>query len=391
MGALLLWLTAGAPALAEHDGQPVHLSVVGSLGGVRLFEQFEKPFWREQLPRLSGGTAQADIVASDTSGIRGQDMLHMVRLGVVPFGTVLLGLAANDEPELDAPNLALLAPDIGALRRMVQAYRPHLDTVLRQHYGAELLAVFAYPAQVLFCTEPLSGLDALRGRRVRVSQSSQADFVEALGGQAMRTPYGGLRAEIAAGRADCAITGSSTGNDIGLHQLTRQVYGMPVSWGLSVFVANTQAWTALPEPLRVSLRRGLAVLEQDIWAAAARDTEDGFLCNAGHEGCRRGTQGNLRWERPTAADEMMRRRLLAEAVVPGWIARCGEECRDAWNTYLAPMTRVFVPTADAVQARMGVAETLLVDAGLMEAGSQASTGALPASMMAPASSSMSSR
>jgi hypothetical protein len=44
-----------------------------------------------------------------------------------------------------------------------------------------------------------------------------------------------------------------------------------------------------------------------------------------------------------AEDETIRRRLLADAVLPGWIARCGEECRDAWNTYLAPLTRIVLP------------------------------------------------
>jgi TRAP-type C4-dicarboxylate transport system substrate-binding protein len=388
IGALLLWLAVGGVARAEPGtgGPPLRLSVVGSLGGVRLYEQFEVPFWRDQLARLSNGAVQADIVPFDSSGIRGQDMLHLMRLGVVPFGTVLLGLAANDEPELGAPNLAMLAPDIGTLRRMVQAYRPHLASVLRERYGVELLAVYAYPAQVLFCTTPLPGLEALRGRRVRVSQLSQADMVEALGGQALRTPYARMREEIADGRSDCAITGSSTGNQLGLHRVTRQVHGMPINWGLSVFAANAQAWDALPDGLKPALRRGLAGLEQDIWSAAARDTEDGFLCNTGHDGCRNGTPGSLRWEAPGAADETVRRRLLTETVVPGWIARCGEECREAWNAYLAPMTRIFIPSAELDQSRAGPPGAVLVGTG-----SQAVTGMLPASMMAPASSSMSSR
>jgi TRAP-type C4-dicarboxylate transport system substrate-binding protein len=379
------------PAPVADSARPLRIPVVGSLSGVSLYERLEAPFWRDQLPRLSGGSAQADIVPYDTSGIRGQDMLHLIRLGVVPFGTVQLGLAANDEPELGGPNLAMLAPDIGTLRRLVQAYRPHLSSLLRQHYGAELLAIYAYPAQVLFCAAPLPGLEALRGRRVRVSQASQADVVEALGGRAIVTPYPRLREDLKNGLTDCAITGSSSGNQLGLHRLTAQVHGLPINWGLSVFAANGQAWSALPPALQRSLRNGLAGLENEVWAAAARDTEDGFLCNAGHEECRDGTRGGLRWEPPSAADETLRRRLLADTVVPGWIARCGEECRVAWNTYLAPMTRIFIPAADGAlpplaQPRAAMPETMLVDAG-----SQAMTGGLPASMTAPASSSTSSR
>lgn len=361
---------------------PITLPVVGSYGNGRLFRDLESRFWRERVPALSGGTVRADLVAFDSSGIRGQDMLHLVRLGVVPVGTVLLGLAAIDEPELGAPNLALLSPDIGTLRRVVQAYRSHLSTILRTHYGAELLAVYTYPAQVLFCTTPLPDLTALRGRRVRVSQPSQGDVVEALGGRPVLTAFTQLRDKLSDGRMDCVITGSSTGNEVGLQQVAAQMHGMPISWGLSVSVANLQAWEALPASLRATLRRGLEGLEQDVWMAAARDTENGFRCNAGHPDCREGTPGHLLWEPPNAADETLRRRLLAEVVLPGWIGRCGEECRVAWNTYLAPMTRIFVPPAGT---------PAVGQPGGAEGGSAIVTGGLPASMIAPAASSTSSR
>lgn len=327
-----------APGAAQ--APPARLQVVGGLADVRLYEQYERPFWRDEVPRLSKGQLQADIVPFDSSGIRGQDMLHLLRLGVVSFGTVLLSLAGGDEPELAAPNLAMLAPELSTLRRVVQAYRPRLATVLKEHYGIELLAVYAYPAQVLFCTDALTQLKDLKGRRVRVSNPSQADAMEALGAITVLTPFARQTEELLARRIDCTITGSLSGNQLGLHRLTRQVHPMAISWGLSVFGANGQAWAALPAEAQQQLRRGLERLELDVWAAAGQDTEDGFLCNAGRPGCQSGTPGSMAWDPVLPEDDTARRRLLAEAVLPGWIARCGEDCRTAWNTYLAPLTGV---------------------------------------------------
>jgi TRAP-type C4-dicarboxylate transport system substrate-binding protein len=323
--------------------ETVQLQVVGGLADVRLYNDYEKVFWQRQLPQITGGRLVADILPFDSSGIRGQDMLHLMRLGVVPFGTVLLSLASGDEPELAAPNLAMLAPDISTLRRVVQAYRARLSALLKQQYGVELLTVYAYPAQVLFCAAPLNGLEDLRGRKVRVSGISQADAMEALGATPVQTPFARQMPEFEAGRLDCAITGSLSGSQIGLHRLTRQVHPTVISWGLSVFGANEQAWAALPEDLRQALRLGLGRLEQDVWAAAGQDTEDGFLCLTGDPDCRSGTLGRMTYAPVGAEDETIRRRLLADAVLPGWIARCGEECRDAWNTYLAPLTRIVLP------------------------------------------------
>lgn len=346
MAALL-----GTPVRAQDP--PLRLQVVGGLADVRLYEQYERPFWREELPRISKGMLQGDIVPFDSSGIRGQDMLHLMRLGVTPFGTALLSLVGNDEPELAAPNLAMLAPELSTLRRVVQAYRPHLTTLLKERYGVELLAIYAYPAQVLFCADLLPRLEDLRGRRVRVSNPSQADVMEALGAIPVQTPFASQAAELREGRIDCTITGSLSGNQLGLHRMTRQIHPMTISWGLSVFGANGHAWKALPEEAQQALRRGLARLELAVWAAAGQDTEDGFLCNAGHQGCQSGNLGSMRWEPVSPEDDTVRRRLLAEVVIPGWIARCGEDCRRAWNTYLAPLLRIFLSESAPVGSRPG--------------------------------------
>ena len=408
---LLAAVLALRPAPAQAAEPSTRISVLGSLAGLRLFEQFEARFWREQVPRLTGGRLEASATPFDVTGIRGQDMLHLIRLGVVPFGTVLVSLAANDEPELAAPNLAMLAPDIGSMRRVMQSYRPRLASILKEHYGAELLAVYAYPAQVLFCTTPLPNLEAVRGRRVRTGDYSQADAVAALGGLPTVLPFGALRGALEQRGIDCLITGSLSGNQAGLHPMLAQVHGMPIAWGLSIFAANQDAWAALPAEQRTALRRGLAVLEQEVWTAAGQDTEDGFHCNAGWPDCRSGSPGALIWQQPGPEDETVRRRLLAEQVLPGWVARCGEECRTAWNTYLAPMTRIFLPAADgalppAAQPGAGTpgagplvpagpfpaAQAWGVQgAGMPGAGSQAMTGGLPASITAPAASSTSSR
>jgi hypothetical protein len=183
--------------------------------------------------------------------------------------------------------------------------------------------------------------------------------------------------EIRAGRIDCAITGSLSGNQLGLHRVTVQIHPMAIAWGLSIFAANEQAWAAIPPDLQQTIRRGLARLETDVWAAAGQDTEDGFLCNAGRTGCRSGSVGDMQWQPAISSeDETMRRRLLADTVLPAWVDRCGEDCRNAWNTYLAPMTRIFLPDPGKP-----------VD----QPGSATLTGAPPASMTAPASSNTSSR
>ncbi|MBV8526211.1 MAG: hypothetical protein JOY71_29565, partial [Acetobacteraceae bacterium] len=78
-------------------------------------------------------------------------------------------------------DLPALNPDIATLRRTVAAYRPHLQELLEGEFQIKLLAIYAYPAQVLFCTNKFDGLAGLAGRRVRTSSVGQSEMMSALG------------------------------------------------------------------------------------------------------------------------------------------------------------------------------------------------------------------
>ncbi|WP_374675263.1 TRAP transporter substrate-binding protein [Ideonella sp.] len=339
---------ASAPAAAP--AAPTHLRVVGGLAGLNQYTRHEEPFWSQELPRLSGGRLRADIVPFDRAGIRGQDMLRLVQLGVVPFGTVLLSLSAADEPLIGAPDLAGLNPDAATLRRHATAYRPFLEKMLRERHGIELLAVYTYPAQMLFCKRPVKGLNDLAGRRVRTSSPTQSDWIEALGGKPVAMPFAELGQALRNGSAECAITGSMSGYTIGLHKQTSHLYTMPVTWGMSIFAANAGAWAALPADLRPALKQELLRLEQAIWAESDRETGEGVRCLTGASaapgttagttaGACAGGTGAMRAQSPTAADEQRRRDILA-TVTARWVKRCGPACADAWQETLAPLSGI---------------------------------------------------
>lgn len=108
----------------------------------------------------------------------------------------------------------------------------------------ELLAVYIYPAQVFFCKQPLTRLQELVGRRVRVSSIGQADFVGALGATPVNTAFSQIAASLQAGETDCAITGALSGHTLGLYRVTQYLYPLPVSWGVALFAANREVGKA---------------------------------------------------------------------------------------------------------------------------------------------------
>ena len=330
-------LMAAALALPAGAAEPaVRLRIVGGLSGLHQYTRHEEPFWTRELARLTGSRASAEIVPFDRAGIRGQEMLRLVQLGAVPFGTALLSASATQDPELGAPDLAGLNPNIASSRRSVAAFRHYLQKMLQERYGIELLAVYAYPAQVIFCNKPLAGLADLARRRVRTAGPSQADLVEALGAVPVQTGFTEIVPNLNSGNIECAVTGTMSGNTIGLHEITTHIHSAPITWGLAAFVANGAAWEALPKDVQAVLRQELPKLEQAIWDEAARETGEGVACNTGTASCKSGRTGRMKEVPDSAADQRLRREILVSTVLPRWVQRCGPQCAQLWRQTIGP-------------------------------------------------------
>lgn len=341
----LAWALAAAAlagTAAAHAQATAPLRIVGGLAGISQYTRHEEPFWSQQLSQLSGGRYRAEIVPFDRAGLRGQDLLGLIGAGSVPFGTVLLSQGTS-EPELAAPDLPGLNPDMAALRATVAAFRPTLERLLRERRDLEVLAVYTYPAQVLFCNRPLESLDDLRGRRIRTSSRAQSDWVEALGARAMVTSFAEIVPTMRAGNLDCAITGTMSGRSIGLDQITTHMHTMALNWGLSVFLAHGATWRALPPDLRDLLQRELPRLEASIWAEADRETALGVTCSTGAGACPAGPPGRMAALPTSAADLRRAREILGNAVLPRWLERCGPECAALWDRTLATRAGVAAP------------------------------------------------
>lgn len=196
---------------------------------------------------------------------------------------------------------------------------------------------------MVFCKKPLAALTDLAGRRVRVSSAGQADFVTALGAVPVITVFSQLVASVQNGNVECAITGTMSGNALGLHTMSSHLYAMPLSWGLAIFGANRAAWEAIPPDLRALLRREIPKLEAAIWEESERDTEEGIACNTGLSTCTNGRKGSMVRVPVSAQDERKRQEIFTSHVLPGWLKRCGVRCGDVWSQTVGPARQIALP------------------------------------------------
>jgi TRAP-type C4-dicarboxylate transport system substrate-binding protein len=327
---LALLLLAAVPASGQ-ELPDVHLKVVGGLAQTIQFKNYEEPFWSKQLAERSGGHITAEVTPWDQFGIKGGELLQFTRLGAIMLSTVSLSQIASEDPEAAAVDLAGLNSDIPTLRRSIQAYLPTLRDTYRERYGLELLAVWSYPAQVIFCNKSISSLADLKGVKVRVASAMHSDFIEGLGGVGVTIPFDGLIDALKKHVADCAITGAMSGYRVGLQNATTHLDATTVSWGPYVLFANRSAWERFDPKVREFLTAQIDDLSDKLWQAAEQETQEGIACLTGNGACKAGQPAGMKLVPTTEADRKLVRQSFTNVVSPRWSQRCGAICVNNWN------------------------------------------------------------
>lgn len=326
-------LLAGTVAMAQTpapDLPETKLTVVGGLSNLTAYQNFEQPFWTKTVPELTDGKVTVDIKGFNEMGLKGPEILRLIGQGVIPFGTATLSYFASDNPINEAIDLAGLTPSIDTAREITDAFMPIYQDFYEDQ-NIKILGFSTYPAQVLFCNVPVEQLADLKGKKVRTSSRTQAEFVDAVGGSSVTIPFGEVVPALQNGVVDCAITGSMSGYSAKWYEVGTHLVAMPINWNQQVHAVNQDYWDKLDPKVQEFLESNLPTMYDAIWEQAATETQEGYDCNTGSDNCPHDVKGNMKLVEPTDADRDELARITAEVVVPKWAARCSDQCVSDFN------------------------------------------------------------
>lgn len=316
---------------AAHAQSPVNLQVVGNLGITTQYKELEAPFWTKDIPAATGGKLTASIKPWNEMGLKGNEVFKLLGQGVFDVGTTQLGFVAGDAAINDATDLAGVSPTIQTFQEVTRAFRPTLERYYEQQLKVKVMALMSFQAQVLFCRNEIKSLADLKGRKVRTSGASQADFVSYFGGSGVNMAFGEVQQSLQNGVIDCAITGTLGGYKAKWYDGAKYLYSLPINWGASLVGMNMKSWQKLDAATQKTLQSEYARLEKAVYEQNVRENDIGLACNTGTAPCPEGPAAKMVLVVPAPGDVELRKQALLNQVLPRWAARCGAECVKTWN------------------------------------------------------------
>lgn len=336
--AVLVGTFIAGSAVAQ-DLPRTQLRITGGLSNLSPYNDYEKPFWTQAIPSLSKGQVTAEIKGFNEMGIKGPELLRLMSQGVIEFGTATLSYFAGDNPINEAIDLAGLAPDVKTARQVTDAFAPVYAKVYGNDAKVRLLGISTYPGQVLFCNAPIRGLADMKGKKVRTSSRTQADFVEALGGASVTMAFGEVVPALQNKVVDCAITGSLSGYSAKWYEVSTHLMALPINWNQQIHAVNQGTWDKLDPKVRDFLQANVKKLVDNIWDAAAQQTQEGYDCNTGAAACTRTVKGKMTLVQPSDADRAQLAQ-IREVVLKKWAARCSAQCVSDFNATVGTLLKV---------------------------------------------------
>lgn len=326
--ALLLTCNfTASQALAEKE-----LRVVGSWSSLTMFQNFEKPFWTEILPEAMDGELKTSMTSLGQVKLKGPAVLRQMDMGVFNVVHTVADYVVADSPELAGLDLPALAPDIEKARKVAEAYRPIMAKYLEQNFNAKLLSIAPYPAQVLFSRDKISGLEDLKGKKIRASGWTTAQFVDALGATGVTLSFSEVPQALQRGVVDCAITGSLSGYSAGWGEVADYIYPLPMGgWDHVIGSMNLDTWNSFSEEEQQLIQKLIIEKhEEPAWKVTDEETREGVACLTG-QSCPHGEPNDLQEVPVTQEDIQKARDILVENVLPAWSDMVDQQVVKEWN------------------------------------------------------------
>ena len=318
----------GASAFAADN--PVSIKAVGTWGSLTNFQKHEGPFWNERIAEASGGSITGDIKPQTELGLKGFEIMRMIKNGVFDFAFGLPGYVAAENAIFEGGDLSSVTQDIETQRKVAEAYFPTLEKAFAEIYNAKLLMLYPFPSQTLWCNAEVNGIEDLKGKKIRVYATTLGDFVEGVGGTSVTVPFAEVIPALEKGVVDCGITGTMSAYKAKWHQVATHAYTLRVGWGLAFGAMNMDKWNSLSDDQKAVLEKEIAALTERMWEETATEDEVAISCITGGQ-CDIGEPGAMKLVQPTEADLKKRDEVANDVILARWAERCGAECAENWN------------------------------------------------------------
>jgi len=240
-------------AITPSQAQPVTLKLaVFSPDTEMTWVKVLKP-WADAVNAAGKGVVQIDMFPNGALGRALPEQPQMVLNGVADIAFVIPGVTPGRFPDNEVMDLPGL---FHTSREATEAYT-HLIAkgLLKSFANYYVIGAMGTPPFTIESRARVTDLKTLSGKKIRVTNASQAATLQALGAVPVLLPVNQVAEAIGRGTIDGATEFPGPLLDFGIDRVTRFSYGLPVGVSSLTLLMSREKFDSLPADAQAILRQ----------------------------------------------------------------------------------------------------------------------------------------
>jgi TRAP-type transport system periplasmic protein len=200
---LVFWVMSGVSFAEEKIKWTMVSPLTPGISYVAMYEDMCK-----NIEKRSNGEMQINFLTFGQHPYKGADIPKAVRDNLIQIGNTADIYISSLVPSISIMSLPFLYNNLDQAKKVYKEMLPgHLNPLMNEKFNASILTGFLISGSAIHADIPLTSLDSLKGRKIRVFNKDTGDMISMLGGTPVSIAFGELYTALQRGTINGCLTG----------------------------------------------------------------------------------------------------------------------------------------------------------------------------------------
>lgn len=205
----------------------------------------------ENISKKSDGRLRITFLSFGEHPYKGADIPKAVRDNLVQIGNTADVYISSLEPSISIMSVPFLYDSLDHAKRVYKEMLPgHFSPLLDSKYNSKVLTGFLVSGAAIHADAPLTSLEALQGRKIRVFNKDTGDMISMLGGTPVTVAFGELYTALQRGTINGCLTGMIGAKAAKVYEVVDHCTWWNWGYSYEFSMVNKEALGSLPVDLQ---------------------------------------------------------------------------------------------------------------------------------------------
>lgn len=214
--------------------------------------------------RYTKGSVVITVYPGGSLGFKGSELLRVVKDGQIPMSDILMGVVAGSEHVFGISSLPRLVDSYKESRGLYEESKPLYEKAALK-WNQKFLYAAPWPPSGLVTKKAIKSSEDLKGLKIRTYDKNGANFLRALGANAVSMPWGDVYSALRTNMIQGVLTSAESTKNGKFWEVLKYFTDIHYAYPLNMVTINLDYWKALSEKQQSAMLKAAAETEKAQW------------------------------------------------------------------------------------------------------------------------------